>query len=86
MTERSQRPLGDTQQAVLRALHQHQRWYAGCGWVWDTPSGTERLLQSLERRGLVQVRTVEGCLRRQSTSYTLTAAGVAVVESLRGRA
>lgn len=70
------RPLGETQKAVLHALSQHQRWYPGCGWVWDTPSGTERILRGLERRGLVQTRAVqEG--RRCYAIFTLTAAGQA---------
>ncbi len=60
----------------MRFLHQHQRWYAGCGWVWDNVSGTERLLKSLERRGLVQSRVAKGLLNCESATYTLTAAGL----------
>lgn len=47
------RPLGKTQEDVLRALRSHGSWSRGCGWCWDTRSGTERVLDSLVRRGLV---------------------------------
>jgi len=46
--------LGSTQKSVLRSLTQHSGfWHRGCGWLWDTYSGTERVLDSLVRRGLV---------------------------------
>lgn len=51
------RPLGETQQDVLRSLYKHARneWYLGCGWLWDTPSNTTKIMNSLERRGLVKI-------------------------------
>lgn len=45
--------LGETQKQMLIALEEHGSWKRGCGWLWDTPSGTERILNSLVARGLV---------------------------------
>ena len=45
--------LGKTQQGVLRSLLAH-RTYPGGAWVWSTPSATERVLDTLVKRGLVQ--------------------------------
>jgi len=53
------RPLGDSQQWMLDALRKHGRWSRNCGWLWDTPSGTERILDSLVRRGLARKRWVK---------------------------
>lgn len=47
------RPLGKTQISILSALHEHKGWSRGCGWIWDTEGNTERLLESLVKRGLV---------------------------------
>ena len=48
------RPLGGTQQEVLRSLRNHGYWhYSRCGWYWDTLGNTEKVLDSLVRRGLV---------------------------------
>jgi DNA-binding MarR family transcriptional regulator len=47
------RPLGATQQSVLRALKEHGGWGPLCGWIWDTQGGTKRVLDSLVKRGLV---------------------------------
>lgn len=51
----STRKLGTTQEAVLRCLLRYGgSWGAGAGgWVWGTYSETVRVLESLERRGLV---------------------------------
>lgn len=46
--------LGSTQQAVLHSLRDHGGyWQSGCGWLWDTDSGTMRIMESLVKRGLV---------------------------------
>lgn len=47
------RPLGDVQKEVLRCLREHGGW-PGRGWLWDTTSNTERICESLVRRGLVK--------------------------------
>ena len=47
------RPLGKTQAALMESLTHHGYWRRGCGWVWDTESGTLRILDSLVKRGLV---------------------------------
>ena len=52
-------PLGKTQTSVLSALVEHKSWYAGCGWTWTTDRNTERLLDSLVRRGLVERTEVQ---------------------------
>ena len=44
--------LGRIQEGVLRALLEHGG-YPG-SWVWDTHSHTEKVLESLAKRGLVQ--------------------------------
>lgn len=68
------RPLGKTQIGVLRALagrtdlSDRPRPYPGGGWIWDTPSHTVRILESLTGRGLVDVtgehRGIMGDFRR----------------------
>lgn len=45
-------PLGETQKSVLSSLDRGP-WHEWCGWIWDTPSGTRRILNSLVKRGLV---------------------------------
>lgn len=52
--ERNDKNLGVNQQGVLRSLREHGPYRPGCGWLWDTPSGTVRILESLVRRGLVE--------------------------------
>ena len=53
--------LGSVQQAVLRALAEHGRWdtsalygTTGAGWMWDTPSNTLRVMESLVARGVAR--------------------------------
>ena len=49
------RVLGGTQQAVLKALDMHGSWTTGgCGWVWETRRGTEKILRTLVSRGAVE--------------------------------
>lgn len=36
--------LGCLQQQMLHSLKEHGSWYRGCGWVWDIPSHTEKIL------------------------------------------
>jgi hypothetical protein len=52
------RPLGKNQKGVLQSLRDHGSWHTGAGWYWDTFANTERILDSLVKRGLV-VRTIE---------------------------
>lgn len=51
------RKLGKVQIAVLRCLIQHKGWRRRpyCGWVWDHPSGTQKVLDSLVKLELVSV-------------------------------
>ena len=50
------RPLGARQYSVLKSMADSRsgQWFAGCGWIWDTNTGTQKILESLERRGLVE--------------------------------
>lgn len=46
--------LTEKQENVLNSLVRHKYWTAngyGCGWVWDTPSGTVKLLDVLVKKG-----------------------------------
>ncbi len=47
-------PLGNNQKSCLRSLEEHKGWTRGCGWYWDTWSGTVRLMESLVTRGLAE--------------------------------
>lgn len=83
------RQLGERQHHLLQSLATHRGWSRGCGWVWDTERGTERLLAPLVARGLVEAveHTRPGWVRVRSvltpgtpvtyTHYQLTAAGKA---------
>lgn len=48
------RPLGKIQRLVLADLERHGRWHERCGWLWDTPSHTRALMESLAKRGLIR--------------------------------
>ncbi len=47
--------LGCNQKGVMDALRDHGPWQKiyPCGWIWDTRSGTIKILDSLVKRGLV---------------------------------
>ena len=46
------RKLGATQRDVLSSLIFHEGWSTvGGGWLWDTPSNTLRIMESLSRKG-----------------------------------
>lgn len=55
MSLTTNRRLGDNQRSVLQALKRHSTYFHGCGWVWNSRSGTEKILDSLVKRGLVEV-------------------------------
>lgn len=48
--------LGSAQRTTLYVLLRRKgyRWWRGCGWAWRDHAGQVRILESLERRGLVQ--------------------------------
>jgi len=68
-------PLGKTQQAVLQHLQQRGQWWPHIGWCWDTISGTERIMKSLEKRGLVKRLCTGPENKVASYKYVLTVAG-----------
>lgn len=51
------RKLGNTQLAFLRQMARTPTapYYAGCGWIWGTRSESERIANSLTRRGLLRL-------------------------------
>jgi len=55
--------LGKNQAEMIQYL-KDRPWFKGCGWVWDTDSGTIRILESLIKKGLV-----EKYVRRQKGGY-----------------
>jgi hypothetical protein len=64
----SKRVLGLTQRSVLRGLVEHKGWHDnGCGWVWNNVSGTQRILDSLVQRCLVD---------KGDHKYTINEAGI----------
>lgn len=66
------RPLGAVQQSVLDFMRRSNRpeWYPGCGVRWGGPAETQRLMDSLVRRGLLTKRPVERQGQQQFV-YTL---------------
>lgn len=77
-------PLGTEQRAFLQTLVEHGYWYGGgygCGWTWRSPSTTERLCESLFRRGLVTKEQHPSRIRRDTsvTHYVASAEGKALV-------
>ena len=73
---RNDRPLGRVQEHVLRALSEFGSWHPRCGWLWDTDSGTARIMESLVRRGLVE---------KNGREYSLTEQGVECLKDLQTR-
>lgn len=64
--------LGVNQAALLRSLVSHRslegdsRWTPHCGWVWTSIHNTRQMLDTMVKRGLVQVtieKNPEGSLR-----------------------
>lgn len=52
------RPLGPNQLAWLWTVRDNKgRYYDGCGMTWNGPVGTQRLCESLEKRGLLMRRS-----------------------------
>jgi hypothetical protein len=54
--ENEMQEIGKNQMAVLESMmdNPHKAWWPGCGWRWNTYSGTERILNSLVKRGMVE--------------------------------
>lgn len=64
--------LGDKQISVLRSLYERNGWSSGCGWIWDTVSGTVRILDALVKRELA-TKTEENGRRAK---YRINDAGI----------
>ena len=79
--------LGRGQLGVLCSLRDFKSWNArGAGWVWSTPSGTERILDSLVKKGLA-TKSIEtlGLVGRTAMVWRPTEAGLALVGPGRNR-
>jgi hypothetical protein len=63
------RKLGKVQQDVLDSLRLHGAWSpdARCGWVWDSMSNTQRIMDSLVVRGVVKRCVVQDTRRPGNT-------------------
>ena len=72
--------LGRNQRQALVALDREHGWHPGCGWIWENYSETVRLLNTLVKRGLAEVKTRDfGNGRRVYQHYQITAAGKAEI-------
>lgn len=49
--------LGKAQSAMMDELLKRGLWFPGCGWSWNGASNTERIMESLLKRGLVTKTT-----------------------------
>ena len=77
------RKLGAVQRDCLKILAREDHrilgltsgsWHIDCGWIWDTASRTERVMESLAERGLVDVKT-EITRTWTRKTYTINDAG-----------
>src|SRR5688572_15503470 len=68
MRNLTNRPIGRRQLSVLRCFVEHAPYWPGHGWTWNGVSETKRIMESLRKRGLVEL-VAKGRL------YTITAKG-----------
>ncbi len=71
------RPIGIDQTTALDTMAAHGAsgvWHEGCGWLLDTNSQTDRVMQSLRRRGYV-VQTSDSYMGSGYGRYEITLAG-----------
>ena len=66
------RKLGINQEAIIGSLTRHGSYYPGCGWTWGSQSETEKLLNSLVKRGIVKVSKFTTVNKRTVNRYQLT--------------
>jgi len=68
--------IGKVQIEVLKSLIEFNGWNDSgrSGWVWNTTSGTKKIMESLVRRGLVQKQKAEF-----GYDYAITKAGRAII-------
>lgn len=76
------RPIGEIQLGVLDALDEHGGWEPGCGWVWTTHAQTQKVLDTLVRRGLAKVSNIDG--RPGTRRYRITAEGREILGASNG--
>jgi len=74
------RELGKIQKEIIRCMADHGAWHdRGCGWVWSTGRETEKILKSIETRGLVS----SSRRKRGGTVYILTTLGKVVAKEVK---
>jgi hypothetical protein len=61
--------IGKTQREILKCVLDHGCWYSGCGWLWTSYHETERLMESLAKRGLLVATTLETGKACEYTRY-----------------
>lgn len=73
-----QAPLGVNQLEVLRSLDDHGGWPGG--WIWGSASLTRKILNSLARRGLVDVEEIKSVYTGDPYDrFTVSAEGLATL-------
>lgn len=81
------KPMGTNQILLLQtldrpSLHRERGvWFPWCGWAWGTTCNTNRLLQTLEKRGLVSSSPSER--PNEYPTYRLTPEGEAIILQLK---
>ena len=76
------RQIGKNQRGVLEALDEHGGWEPGCGWVWNTHKGTQKILDTLVARGLAKAINSPG--RFSVKAYRITAEGKEILGASNG--
>ena len=72
--------LGKSQVGVLESLIIHGPYYGhfSCSWMWDTRYNTRKILDSLVKRHLVEIKTIKpwkGDKTEYHGAYVITAKG-----------
>jgi hypothetical protein len=71
--------LGKRQREILEIMAHpsgsYEEWHEGCGWVYGTPSATDRLLASISHGGSLVERTHENYRGSGYGRYILAAYG-----------
>lgn len=75
--------LGSVQRHMLSAMVRHKRWFRGCGWYWSSRGGTQKLCESLARRGLFEEYALS-VGNRTLQAWRPTPAGIALYAELFG--
>lgn len=73
--------LGKTQISVLESIKEHKHFVVGGGWTWGTYLQTEKICDSLVKKGMLDVERVTNYARPLGTNkYTLSEKGLAYLK------